>query len=85
MSSKEISWQGNMSEQEVKFLQNKFKLWKILHSGEKTHYCVHCKYNPTKFTSVGDGELTCSGQRKMRELVRMGFCHVFLLEGNYVK
>ena len=84
MSNSETSWQGKMSEQEVKFLQNKFKLWKILHSGEKTHYCAHCKYNASKFTSVFE-EGTCASMHKDRELVTLGFCHIFLMEGNYVK
>lgn len=76
---------NKFSERDVQMMKNKYRLWTILHSGEKTHYCVHCKYNFTKLKRDESGPESCSGQRKIRELVRMGFCHVFLMEGNYVK
>jgi len=75
----------NMSGQELTALRNKFKVWKILHSGEKTHYCDHCKYINTKFSLNEYGQGTCSSFINDRRLALLGFCHIFLMEGNYVK
>jgi hypothetical protein len=65
-----------MSNKDIQALKNKYKLWKILHSREKTHYCIHCK---------NDMKGHCWEFRDERALTQLGFCHIFLLEGNYVK
>jgi len=72
-----------MSEREIRALQNKFKLWKIMHNKES--YCDHCILKKTKFVKGIDGERTCSGGRLERKLTLLGFCHLFLMEENYVK
>jgi len=74
---------SKFSERDVQAMKNKYRLWTILHSGEKRlpgtrvlYYCLHCKYH------VNDG---CISMHNGSDFAQLGFCYMFLMEGNYVK